>query len=227
MGRTTRLPDQPLGCVVPRAQILLYQGRSAQAWLAAEPEEVYEMIGWEDDRSRCQLYRAEAALPDGRYAEHGRALEAAARWVLHSGSVEHLCLYHLVRARIAKRAGDVRAAQLDVNEGLHLARQSGLGLYQIELLCVQAELLLGGAQAAAPLLGGGRRTAAERSAREAVRLATAPECQFAWGYVEGGPPAGAVAPGPRPSRRSPVEPRSGPLGSGSASATIARNRPRR
>jgi hypothetical protein len=184
MGRTPRLPDQPLGCAIPRAQLLLYQGRSAPAWLAAEPEEIYEMIGWEDDRTRCQLHRAEAACRMDDTPSMARALESATRWVLHSGSVEHLCLYHLVRARIAKRSGDVRAAQLDVNEGLHLARQSGLGLYQIELLCVQAELFLGGAQAATLL--GGTADPAEQSAREAVRLATAPECQFAWGYVEAG-----------------------------------------
>ncbi len=35
-------------------------------------------------------------------------------------------------------------------------------------------------------LGGGQATSAEQSAREAVRLATAPECQFAWGQVEAG-----------------------------------------
>jgi hypothetical protein len=184
MGRTTRLPDQPLGCAIPRAQLLLYQGRSAPAWLAAEPEEIYEMIGWEDDRTRCQLHRAEAACRMDDTPSMARALESATRWVLHSGSVEHLCLYHLVRARIEKRSGDVRAAQLDVNEGLHLARQSGLGLYQIELLCVQAELFLGGAQAATLL--GGSADPAEQSAREAVHLATAPDCQFAWGYVEAG-----------------------------------------
>ena len=61
MGRTTRLPADPLGCAIPRAQVLLYQGRAGRAWLAAEPEDIYEMTGWEDDRARCQLYRAEAA----------------------------------------------------------------------------------------------------------------------------------------------------------------------
>jgi hypothetical protein len=186
MGRTTRIPPHPLGCVVPRAQILLYQGRSAQAWLASEPEDVYEMIGWEDDRSRCQLYRAEAACRMDDSPSMAHSLEAAARWVLHSGSVEHLCLYHLVRSRIAKKAGDVRTAQLAVDEGLHLARQTGLWLYHVELLCVQAELHLTGGQSAALLLGGEQATAAERSAQEAVGIAGAPECQFAWGYVEAG-----------------------------------------
>ncbi len=184
MGRTDEVPPNPLGCVVPRAQILLYQGRSAMAWLATEPEEVYEMIGWEDDRSRCQLYRAEAACRMDDTASMARSLDAATRWVLHSGSVEHLCLYHLVRARFAKKAGDVRAAQLAVNEGLHLARQAGLRLHQVELLCVQTELLLTGTQAAALLMGGSPAVSAERSAQEAYQLASAPECQFVWGSAE-------------------------------------------
>ncbi len=197
MGRTTQMPPHPLGCVVPRAQILLYQGRSAQAWLASEPEAVYEMIGWEDDRSRCQLYRAEAACRMDDTPSMAHSLEAAARWILHSGSVEHLCLYHLVRARIAKKAGDVRAAQLDVNEGLHLARQSGLWLYHVELLCVQTELLLTGGQSAALLLGGAggrRRAIGPRGGRPGL-LVFVP---VRLGCGGGGPPAGTGVAGPRP-----------------------------
>jgi hypothetical protein len=186
MGRTDIAPPNPLGCAIPRAQILLYQGRTTMAWLATEPEDVYEMIGWEDDRTRCQLYRAEAACRLDDTASMARSLAAAERWVLHSGSVEHLCLYHLVRARMAKKSGDARAAQLAVNEGLHLARQAGLWLYQVELLCVQAELLLTGGQSAAMLLGGSPSATAERSAREAYELASAPDCQFVWGSAEAG-----------------------------------------
>ncbi len=186
MGRTDKVPPNPLGCVVSRAQILLYQGRSAMAWLATEPEDVYEMIGWEDDRTRCQLYRAEAACRMDDIASVVRSFEAAERWVLHSGSVEHLCLYHLVRARIEKKAGIARAAQLAVNEGLHLARLAGLRLYLVELLCVQTELLLTGGQAAALLLGGTPAADAERSALEAYELSSASDCRFAWGTAEAG-----------------------------------------
>jgi hypothetical protein len=116
-----------------------------------------------------------------------RSLAAAERWVLHSGSVEHLGLYHLVRARIAKKSGDIRAAQRAVNEGLHLARQAGLWLYQVELLCLQTELLLAGGQSAATLLLGGAPAAdAVRSAQEALDLALRPECGFAWGAADAG-----------------------------------------
>src|SRR5262249_30844955 len=99
MGQTTQLPPDPLGCAIPRAQILLYLGHFAQAWLMMQPEEVYEMVGWEDDRARCQLFRAEAACQMGDLMTAQHALGSATPWVLHSGSVEHLCLYHRIRAR--------------------------------------------------------------------------------------------------------------------------------
>jgi hypothetical protein len=177
MGRrgAELLPD-PLGCVIPRAQIFLYQGRHGDAWLGAGPDRVYEMIGWEDDRSRCQLVRAEVACGMGDLANTREALEEAGRWVLHSGSVEHLCLYHLVRARIAMKACDLQVVEHAVDEGLHLARPCGLGLYHVELLCVQAELLLATAQPAE----------AQQSAGAALHLASSPGSQFAWGATEAG-----------------------------------------
>jgi hypothetical protein len=105
-----------------------------------------------------------------------RSLDDAARWVLHSGSLEHLCLYHLVRARIARRSGDFDGAQLAVDEGLRVARHCGFWLYQVELLCEQAELLMAGFC----------DTSAVRSAREAFELASSPDCQFLWGAAEAG-----------------------------------------
>ncbi len=199
------------------AQILLYQGRADRAWLAAESEDHYEMTGWEDNRARCRLYRAEAASRmDGR-ASLQEAFDKAARWVLHSGSMEHLCLYHLVRARIARRAGDLDVAQLAVDEGLRVARQCGFWLYQVELLCEQAERQLAGSC----------DTGAVRSAREAFELASSPDCQFLWGAAEAGHLLGRAsspaAASPTPARRSRK-----PWRSGSASATtLGRSRPRR
>ena len=115
---------------------------------------------------RCQLFQAEVASRLGNRAGTQRSLDDATRWILHSGSVEHLCLYHLVRARVAMRERDGAGAQSAVADGLHLARRCGLGLYHIELLSVSAELSLNESQPAA----------AEQLAREAFRMATAPEC---------------------------------------------------
>ena len=68
----------------------------------------------------AQLFRADAA---GRLGDHSGATEplaAATRWTLHSGSVEHLCVYHLVRSRTGGRSQDFEAAERAVEEGLHL-----------------------------------------------------------------------------------------------------------
>ncbi len=177
MGRTTKLPSIPLGCAIPRAQLLLYLGRTGEARLSeSQPEQVYEMIGWADDKAHCELYRAETASLIGDETACRQALDAAARWSLHSGSVEHLCLYHLVRSRLLKRAGKTQAAWLAANEGLHIARQSGLGLYLVELLCSRAELLLDRSQA----------VEAEGPAREALRFASMVDCQFLWGAAQAG-----------------------------------------
>ena len=134
------------------------------------------MIGWADDRARCQLFRADVASRLGDRSGSGESLEAATGWILHSGSVEHLCLYHLVRARIAFRAHDFQQAQHAVEEGVHLARRCGLLLYLVELLSVRAEFFLSQSQP----------VAAEQAAREAHGTASAPECQFGWGAAEAG-----------------------------------------
>ncbi len=176
MGRTIRTPPDLLGCAIPMAQVLLYQGRAGRALRVAESEDVYEMTGWNDDRSRGRLLRAEAASRMDDRESMTRSLDDAARWVLHSGSMEHLCLYHLVRARIARRAGDFDVGQLALDEGLRVARHCGFWLYQVELLCEQAERQLAGSA----------DTAAVRSAREACELASSADCQFLWGFAEAG-----------------------------------------
>jgi hypothetical protein len=158
------------------AQILMYLGSNARAWLATEPAQLYEMVGWEDDRARCQLLRADIASHMRDKYGVKESLDTATGWVLHSGSAEHLCLYHLVRSRIAGRAYS-QEAWLAVEEGLHIARRCGFGLYLIELLCVQAELLLVFESSPAAAAG---------PSREAVQLASAAGCQFLWGAARAG-----------------------------------------
>jgi hypothetical protein len=176
MGRTQKLPPQALGCVVPRLQVLLYLGRHQQAWRSAEMAALYEDIGMEGERARCRLLLAELARRQGDLALGRKYLEEASAWVLHSGSVEHLALLHLVRARAAASCGEGEAAQRAVDEGLHVARQCGLGLSLVELLCAQAELCLDRADA----------VAAEGFAAAAVERAAAADCRFAWGEAEAG-----------------------------------------
>jgi hypothetical protein len=176
MGRSRELPPDLLGCAVPRDQLLLYLGRLGVARHTAEMENLYQYIGREGDRARCRLFLAEAARRQADADGCRRHLDAAAGWALHSGSVEHLCLWHLIRARSAREDGDRAAARRAVDEGMHLARRCGLGLYHVELLCEQAEAFLADGDAAA----------AEAAAREALQRASAADCQFQWGAAEAG-----------------------------------------
>jgi hypothetical protein len=195
MGQTTDLPPDLLGCAVPREQLLLYRGRLDPARRSGLLQGLYQEIGWEGDRARCQLLAAEAARRQADPALCCDYLEAASGWVLHSGSVEHLCLLHWVRSRTARGARDGATAQRAVDEGLHLSRQCGLGLYQIELLCEGAELCLLREDA----------VRAEQLAREALQQASAADCQFLWGAAEAGHLLGqALAAQQRPKEARPI-----------------------
>jgi hypothetical protein len=174
MGRTTEPPPSVLGCAVPRAHVLLYLGRLTEARQIVRLDPLYQDMGREGDRARCQLLAAEAARRQADAKACHDLLQAAAGWILHAGSVEHLGLFHLVRARFTLGEQERETAQRAVNEGLLLARMSGLGLYHIELLCVQAQISL--ARGDAP--------AAEHVANEALWRATAADCCFAWGEAE-------------------------------------------
>jgi hypothetical protein len=176
MGKTSELPPDALGSVVPRDQLLVYLGRLDRARRSGIVEPFYKEIGWEADRARCRLIQAEVAR---RQADGRRAYEClydAARWILHSGSVEHLCLLHLMRSRVARGESDYVLAQQALDEGLHLARHCGLGLYHVDMLCEQAEVDL----------ARGRAASAEVSAREALRRASAADCQMLWAAAEAG-----------------------------------------
>ena len=176
MGQTKVLPPDRLGCAFPRDQLLLYAGRLSASGRLAGMAGLLGDIGWEGDRARYRLMQAETARRLADPAGCFKHLVAAAGWILHSGSVEHLCLWHLIRARAARGVGDDALAHSAVGEGLHLARRCGLGLYHIELLCEEAELSLADGDAAA----------AERTARDAQERASAEDCQFLWGAAEAG-----------------------------------------
>jgi hypothetical protein len=176
MGLTTSLPPDQLGAAIPREHLLLYLGRLDQVRRASLLGSFYHDIGRKGDHARCQILAAEAARRQADPARCHSCLEAASAWILHSGSVEHLCLLHLVRARLARAEGQTNNAQSAVTEGLHVARQCGLGLYLVELLCEQAEILL--IKEDAP--------AAEQTAREAWHRALSASCQFMWGAAQAG-----------------------------------------
>jgi tetratricopeptide (TPR) repeat protein len=175
MGKTNAVPPDRLACAVPREQIRLYRGEFGRI-RGRKVESLYRDIGWEGDRARLLCIAAEAARRQSDIGGSRSNLDLAAKWILHSGSVEHLCLLYLTQARLARSTGDGEAAQRAVNPGLQLARQSGLGLYLIELLCEQAEICI----------ARNDYSAAEHFAAAALERAQAPDCQFLWAAVEAG-----------------------------------------
>jgi hypothetical protein len=171
MGRTKVLPPSVLGCAVPRLQLLLYLGRHSAAWHTTGMEQLYGDLGWGGEEARYRLLLAELWRRQSDLAAARRYLDEASAWVLHSGSAEHLALLHLVRARLSRFVGEGEAAQRAVAEGLHVARQCGMGLALIELLCEQAEVALARSDPAV----------AEDFACAALERAVAEDCRFAWG----------------------------------------------
>jgi hypothetical protein len=175
-GQTTdRLPPDLMGLALPRIHLMLIGGRLRHAGELPRLDGLYKQIGWEGDRARIQLLFAEVARRQAEREECRHLLDSASEWVLRSGSVEHLCLWHLVRALAARDAGALTAARCAVDEGIHMARHCGLDLYHVLLLNARAEIVL----PADP-------ESAEHSADEAQRLASAAACEFAWGAAAAG-----------------------------------------
>jgi hypothetical protein len=122
------------------------------------------------------LIQAEALRRQGDLTASRKALERAAEWTLHSGSVEHLCLWHLYSARVALDDDKPQLALPHVEDGIHMSRGCGFGLSYVELLNARSKILL--------TLN--KLDAAVQSAREAWAHARSDECKFAWGLAEAG-----------------------------------------
>jgi hypothetical protein len=176
MGQTREVPPELLSSTAWRLQVLLYLGRYSQARQSGRLERFFGEVGCQGEQARCQLLLAEVERLRREIWLCCEHLEAASGWVVHSGCVEHLCLFHLVRSRLALGKNEGETGQRAVDEGLHLARQCGLDLYLIPLLCVQAEICLARLDPAA----------AEHVAAAAWERALAPGCQFLWGAAEAG-----------------------------------------
>lgn len=172
MGQTTDLPPQPMGTAISRDQLRAYLNPHTSGQQAAVLEKLYLEMGWEGDRAHSQLVQAESAVRrQGDPSRSRQFLAAAATWIFHSGSVEHLAHWHLIHARLARQSMDWEPAHAALEEGLHLTRLCSLELFHIELLCEQAELSLAERRA----------HEAEVAARDAMVRAQAARCQFAWG----------------------------------------------
>lgn len=173
-GEPVAVPDRSPDMPLPSAMLHLYRSATDDARRVAENERQLSLYA--DDTARNCLMLAEAARRDLQPQQSQEFLEMASRWILRSGSQEHLCLLHLIRARIALEEKSLPVAQAALEEGLHIAQDCDFLLLRIELLIEQARLRR----------AEGDLEEAERAAAEARRLAHSPECRFAWGEAEAG-----------------------------------------
>jgi len=149
---------------------------------------------WNDELARCDLTEAEIHRQRGELEECQRLVDQGMKWVLRSGSQEHLCLLSLARARLEASRGNTQSAEGMLGEGLHVAEQCGLGYYHIELLIEQADLALAKGQfslvvdSCCTALNGMLRSTRgpapipNLDVQDLILLgANHPSCQYAWG----------------------------------------------
>jgi tetratricopeptide (TPR) repeat protein len=130
--------------------------------------------------AQCQIVMAEIHAGRGETEHAFELLDAASEWAVVRDAIESLCWCALVRARIlldlpppsaeggAERLREVAAR---IEDGLHIAVQSGYGIYRVDLLLERARLHL----------RRGHADAATRDAEEALNRAG----DYAWGVATG------------------------------------------
>jgi hypothetical protein len=215
MGRPDALEprfDLGWGEALVNAEVPLMKGElaRARAMAAADLKSFSSGSLHVPEQVRTRLVLAEVERREGRTEQALAGLEGEAPWIMRSGSVEHLCLYHLIRSRALTDRGESEAADLESREGLILARQCGLGLAHVDFLNLRCRLALVRARAISDRGDPRRAASLEAAARSALGAlngirtedgdpapqpdlplgdlaafgAQHPECQYAWGAAE-------------------------------------------
>jgi len=125
----------------------------------------FELPGWHALLARITF--AEGQNPSS-YIDEIRV------WTARTGDMPWILEAHELAARAALIRGDLSAARAEADDGLRQARLCGYRLRQIELLVTLSAIDLAWPDAKGALA----------SAREALDLAMAPECQYAWGEAD-------------------------------------------
>ena len=101
-------------------------------------------------------------------------LDEIRAWTARTGEMERVVEAHLLAARHQLARADIQAALGEAETGLLHAATCRYRLLQIELLVALARIRLAWPDPAKAI----------QSAREALDLATAAECQYAWGEAD-------------------------------------------
>lgn len=213
MGKRKDLVDVSFhGDPITSAHTYLYRGELSAA--RVELDSLKDMIAPRDDygrkltfvdeESRFDLLLAEIERQEGHLGRAEQKIKKAEKWILASGSQEHLCVLHLTQARLSTDKRRYETAQAALTEGLHIAERCKFGLYHIDLLNEQGRLyVLQGkmkeAQRVALCALNGMLEDGEPAPRPDLPLkkqrrnsplsvigAKHPECQYVWGEAQAG-----------------------------------------
>ncbi|MBT9558056.1 MAG: DUF4062 domain-containing protein [Myxococcales bacterium] len=127
---------------------------------------------WHHEHPRWHALLARLALHDG--ADPAEHLAEIRDWTARTGDMSLIIEAHALAARAALARGDLTTALSEATDGARLAQTTGFRLLEIENL-----LALSAVHLALP-----NPNAALTTAREALDLATAPECGYAWGEAD-------------------------------------------
>jgi hypothetical protein len=101
-------------------------------------------------------------------------IDSVRSWTSQTGGMADILHAHILSARHLLAIGDAQAALSEAETGVLQAVSSGFGLLRIELLVVLARIRLAWPDPPKAI----------QAAREALDLATHPDCQFAWGEAD-------------------------------------------
>jgi tetratricopeptide (TPR) repeat protein len=127
---------------------------------------------WNFEIPRFHDLLARLALAEGN--DPTAHLDAIRAWTSRTGDMEWIITAHLLAARQALAIGDNQAALAEAELGLLHAETCGHKLLRIELLIALARLRLAWPDPPAAI----------QAARQALDLATGPECGYAWGEAD-------------------------------------------
>jgi tetratricopeptide (TPR) repeat protein len=127
---------------------------------------------WNNSIPQFQALLARLALAEG--SDPTAHLDAIRAWTSRTGDMEWIITAHLLAARQSLAVGDNQAALAEAELGLLHAETCGYGLLSIELLIALARFRLAWPDPPAAI----------QAARQALDLAAAPGCGYAWGEAD-------------------------------------------
>ncbi|MBM3728018.1 MAG: hypothetical protein FJW40_21655 [Acidobacteria bacterium] len=127
---------------------------------------------WNDEFSWFHALLARIDLAEGK--DPTRHLDKIRAWTSRTGDMQWIIEAHLLAAQHLLARGDTQAALGEADAGLLHAVACGYGLLRIELLIVISRIRLAWPDAPAAI----------QAAREALDLASHPDCGYAWGEAD-------------------------------------------